>query len=416
VGKGSTFSVVWTAEIAEALDRDSAEIRVGVRVLAVEDHEASARALEAIAATLAAQITVARSIAEATALAKTIEEPQVVLVDSTLRAVTVSAAAEALRAIPVIRRLPLVSAIAPSAERMRVGVEPPFVATTLKPYRASRLAALLNDVLSPRPAAPTPVMLSPWRPLDVLVVDDDSTNRLVATLLLERAGLRPHAAGSGEEALALIDERRFDVILLDLHMEGIDGLETARRIRAERDPGGRLWIVALTASVYDEDRQRCLDAGMDDFIAKPIEIGLFRAALERAQRAVRRRTGSSSSIIPIAPDGVHIAIVDSLFQALGKDKNELALLIDDYTRASAEHCALLRSAVSRKDAKEASRAAHSLASSSGQLGAHRVEKLARTIERDADGGTLPNEQAIDLVHRERETAVMRLHEWLGGLI
>jgi HPt (histidine-containing phosphotransfer) domain-containing protein len=113
---------------------------------------------------------------------------------------------------------------------------------------------------------------------------------------------------------------------------------------------------------------------------------------------------------------VHVAIVDSLYEALGKDRSEIALLIDDYTRASAEHCALLRSAVSRKDPKEVSRAAHSLASSSGQLGAHRVEKLARTIETEATAGHFPTENAIDVLHRERETAVIRLHEWLGGRI
>jgi signal transduction histidine kinase/DNA-binding response OmpR family regulator len=414
VGKGSRFFVEFAARHGEAAGRESIETHIGVRVLAIEDNEASARALEAIAPVLDIEVEVARSLEEAAKRIETMEVPALVIVDSTLPGAKPLAAAEALRALPKLKRLPFVSAVAPSAERLRVGVQPPFVATTLKPYRASRMRALLNDVLSPQPAMPTPVMLSPWRPLDVLVVDDDSTNRMVAMLLLERAGLRPHSAESGEDALQLLVNRRFDVVLLDLHMDGIDGLETARRIRKELDPQRKLWIVALTASVYDEDRQRCLDAGMDDFIPKPIEIGLFRAALERAQRAVRRRTTPTSTNRLIIQDGgLQPKVLERLYEALGKDPHELALLVEDYARSSAELCGVLRHAIVENNLKEAQRAAHTLASSSGQLGAYRLEKLARTMERDAGGGKLPNETVIDEIYDERQSAVLRMHQWLG---
>ncbi len=417
-GKGSTFFVEWKMELGEVVPRDSLELRRGIRMLAVEDHEASARALETIAAALGIELTVARSLSDATEIASKTAELHIALLDATLPGATPQAAAEALRALPTVRRIPLVQAIAPTAEQMRIGVQPPFVATTLKPYRASRLLALLNEVLAPRPAMPTPVTLSPWRALSVLVVDDDSTNRLVATLLLERAGLRPRSVSGGEEALALLGRDHFDLVLLDLHMEGIDGLETARRIRAELDVSQRLWIIALTASVYEEDRQRCLDAGMDDIIPKPIEIGLFRAAMERAQRAVRRRSNTQSSTsIPAADGGVDPRMFVKLYQALGSDVGELAVLIDDYVGSSAEHCEQLRTAVADKDTERARRAVHTLASSSGQLGAYRLERLARNMEMAlAESATLPDALAVDELEREREGALMRLHERLNELM
>lgn len=416
VPRGTAFYVEWEAARGDPPPRDSTEIRVGVRILAVEDSEASARSLEAIAAGLAIEVTIARSIAEATKLAPSLGEPHAVLVDATLPGVTPVAAAEALRALPVLRRLPTVCAVPPSAAQMRGGVEAPFVATTLKPYRASRLTALLGELLSARPSMPTPVSVAPWRPLDVLVVDDDSTNRLVAKLLLERAGLHPHLAGSGEEALSLLASRHFDVVLLDLHMSGIDGLETARRIRAELDPSGRLWIVALTASIYDEDRQRCLDAGMDDFIPKPIEIGLFRAALERAQRAARRRSSASVTSVPTPTDeGVTLRTLATLAEALG-DVGEVALLIEEYAESSEGSCRRLREAVAAGDAVGVERAAHTLASSSGQLGARRLEQIARTIEREARGGALPTAARAEAVARERQAAIVLLQRRLTELM
>lgn len=415
VPKGTAFYVEWRARRGDPPRLDSMEIRSGVRILAVEDSEASARALSAIAQGLGIDVTIARSIQEATKLASSIEEPHAVLIDTTLPGVTPVAAAEALRALPVLRRLPTVSAVLPSADHMRSGISLPFVASTLKPYRASRLLALLGELLSAEPAMPTPVSVAPFRPLDVLVVDDDSTNRLVARLLLERAGLRPQLASSGEEALSLITAGHFDVVLLDLHMSGIDGLETARRIRTELDPSRRLWIVALTASVYDEDRQRCLDAGMDDFIPKPIEIGLFRAALERAQRAVRRRSSSSGTMMAAADDGVSPRALMQLAEALG-DVGEVALLVEDYAASSDELCRALRTAIAAGDIASAERAVHTLASSSGQLGAHRLEKLARAMEREAKTGALPDASHVEALVRERQAALVVLARRVSELM
>ncbi len=107
------------------------------------------------------------------------------------------------------------------------------------------------------------------RPLHVLVVDDNSVNQLVARRLLDRSGCTVEVAPDGPSALEAVARSRFDVVLMDVHMPGLDGLEATRRIRAS-ERGPRLPIIAVSASAASEDVEQCRRAGMDDFLAKPL--------------------------------------------------------------------------------------------------------------------------------------------------
>jgi CheY-like chemotaxis protein len=118
--------------------------------------------------------------------------------------------------------------------------------------------------------------------LRVLVVDDVEMNRMVARAMLAKLGVSVQTAASGQEALDACAAEAFDLVLLDLHMPGIDGMETARRLRARHAPAAR-WmpIVALSASAMREDRDQALAAGMDDFASKPIDLDSLRRVLKR---------------------------------------------------------------------------------------------------------------------------------------
>jgi len=111
----------------------------------------------------------------------------------------------------------------------------------------------------------------------VLVAEDNEINALLTRALLTKLGHRPVVATSGRDALEQWREARsaetpYDVVLMDLHMPGLDGLEAARRIRAEeRDMDGRTPIIALTASALNEDREACVAAGMDGVLVKPVD-------------------------------------------------------------------------------------------------------------------------------------------------
>lgn len=114
----------------------------------------------------------------------------------------------------------------------------------------------------------------PDQPCQVLVADDDAMNRLVAVESLKYLHAEPTAAESGTQALQLLAERSFDLLLLDVHMPDMSGIEVTLRIRQhERDAGApRLTILALTASATAKDRQACIEAGMDGVLTKPFRI------------------------------------------------------------------------------------------------------------------------------------------------
>ncbi len=136
--------------------------------------------------------------------------------------------------------------------------------------RLGDLTVLLEDIAGdePPPSGPPPAP----RASRVLIVDDGPVNLMLARQVLERQGLEVETATSGAEALACLEQTCFDLVLLDIFMPGMDGMETSRRWRAlevERYPGRRSVLVALTANASPEDRRRFAEAGLDDYLAKP---------------------------------------------------------------------------------------------------------------------------------------------------
>jgi CheY-like chemotaxis protein len=175
-------------------------------------------------------------------------------------------------------------------------------ALVVKPLRSANLLQVLEGVLEQRMhddsvvsesvSAPTPV--SGFSGKRILVVEDNPTNRTLALRILELLGLRAVAVASGREALATLATETFDLVLMDCQMPGIDGLEVTRLFRereasetalfrrshaGHRDP--RTVIVAVTAHAMGGDRERCIAAGMDDYLSKPYTIDHLRQMLEK---------------------------------------------------------------------------------------------------------------------------------------
>lgn len=126
----------------------------------------------------------------------------------------------------------------------------------------------------------------------VLLADDDKVNREIARVLLSRGGLAPECAADGEEAAALAERCKPALILMDMQMPVVDGIAATRRIRTQ-DWGREVPIIALTANAFAEDRVRCLEAGMDDFLTKPIMPAvLYSKLLYWLDRSRRERAGS----------------------------------------------------------------------------------------------------------------------------
>lgn len=126
-------------------------------------------------------------------------------------------------------------------------------------------------------------------PLRLLVVDDEPVNRRVAVAMLAHLGCTADTAADGVEALEAIERGGYDVVFVDIQMPGMTGLELSR-IVLERMGADAPRLVAMTASAFESDRRACRDAGMHDFVAKPIDLGLLSSALDRAARVRRRGT------------------------------------------------------------------------------------------------------------------------------
>jgi CheY-like chemotaxis protein len=177
--------------------------------------------------------------------------------------------------------------LAPS-ERHRLAAlrELGFTGYLIKPVRTVSLATMLHDDAPPIAPSDSDIIPTekPARSLSILVAEDNEINALLTRTLLTKLGHRPTGVTGGEAAVATWAQartggERYDLILMDLHMPDIDGLETTRRIRA-LESGERTPIVALTANAFAEDREAALKAGMDGFLVKPLDRAQLRAILD----------------------------------------------------------------------------------------------------------------------------------------
>ncbi len=163
-----------------------------------------------------------------------------------------------------------------------------------KPLRQSQLfdtlAGLLSHDEAPKPSAPTTrVTMDPGiaarHPLRILLAEDNVVNQKLAMRLLQQMGYRADLASNGIEAIECVERQTYDVVLMDVQMPELDGLEASRRITARWKPGERPRIVAMTANAMQGDREECLAAGMDDYLTKPIRVERLIEALEPGANA-----------------------------------------------------------------------------------------------------------------------------------
>lgn len=174
-----------------------------------------------------------------------------------------------------------------------------------RPVRQATLERTLDAALrrapSPAPAAEEPRdagdMPRPLEGFRVLVAEDNVVNTKLAVMMLERFGCRVQTAGNGVEALAALARGPIDLVLMDCDMPDMDGFEATREIRRMEAGRTHTPIVAMTASAMEGDRLRCLEAGMDDYLAKPVRGPMLRSTLERWRTATEARAAA-----PAAPD------------------------------------------------------------------------------------------------------------------
>ncbi|HQF55715.1 MAG TPA: CHASE domain-containing protein [Fibrobacteria bacterium] len=228
----------------------------------------------------------------------------------------------------------------------------------------------------------------------ILLAEDNTTNQMVALGILGKMGLRADAVADGREALVALEQFPYDLVLMDLQMPEMDGLEATRRIRDPRS-GVRdhdIPIVAMTANAMQGDRERCLEAGMNDYVSKPISPGKLAEALDRWLPRSPRPAEVSAPIsgedgCGTAPEAE--ALDWTAFVARVMGDQELAWKIADAFRKECPGIASrLRSSIEAGDANSARQEAHSIKGASANIGADALGGIARRLEEDAISGDL----------------------------
>jgi len=276
-----------------------------------------------------------------------------------------------------------------------------FAHMVAKPVKPALLcAALERALLSPRPAPRAPeapkaeMLLAEKLPLRVLLVDDNAINLKVAVRMLQQLGYQPETAVNGREALDALDRQAFDFIFMDVMMPELDGLEATRLIR-KRQMGGdqlnyssRIIIVAMTAHAMQGDREKCIAAGMDDYLAKPVRPKDIRDIIERWGGKVMpdaRQDAPKPAENPAAEPAVDMDRMNDLTDG---NIDSLRELVEMYLNQTHKQFAQMHTAVREGNADALRRVAHSCAGASATLGmTHLVPKL-RALEKIGGTGAL----------------------------
>lgn len=300
----------------------------------------------------------------------------------------------------------------PSVE---IGVD----ALLTKPVSGHRLLEALKAVASSSPGSAGPeeaAEVLPTTPAHLLVVEDDPVNQLVAGRMLESVGYTFDVARDGNEALEALPKTAYAAVLMDVQMPGMDGHEATaeirRREREARD-GRHIPILAMTANAMQGDRERALQAGMDDYISKPVKVDELRNALARWTSPKNRPpTGDRA---PAAEEPLDAAALDGLrgLQVEG-EPDILDELVGAFLGDASAKLDELRAAVSRGDASAAEWAARDLRSSCNDVGARRAARAAGDLEEAARSGNLADAPAkLSRLEEELVQARAALEEEIG---
>jgi PAS domain S-box-containing protein len=217
----------------------------------------------------------------------------------------------------------------------------------------------------------------------ILLAEDNTVNQKLVLWILEKWGCRATAVTTGKAALEALERSAYDLVLMDVQMPEMNGIEATREIRSRDAVGGRHTpIIAMTAHAMEGDRQRCLDAGMDDYVPKPVRPPELLAAIGRV---LFKRVGSQAAA-PAEMDGASVFDADRLRDTYGLDPEAEREVLAEFLMAAPARMERMRAAIEGEDATATGLEAHTLKGSCRMLGADGLAAICEEIEGRADAG------------------------------
>ncbi len=380
-GEGSTFHFTITAEAAAVPSRVAAagmpSELIGKRVLLVDDNAINRRILDLQTEAWGIHGHSVETGETALAVIERGEPFDLAILDMHMPGMDGIALAHRLRALRPELPLVLYTSLGGGA------VDPVFAAVLAKPVKQSQLFDLLVSLLSGGAVERAPVgesaatKLGERHPLRILLAEDNTVNQQLALLLLESMGYRADVASNGVEAVEAVNRLPYDLVLMDVQMPEMDGLEATCRIRAE-GPSAQPRIVAMTANAMQGDREACLAAGMDDYLAKPIRPEQLAAVIA----ATPNRAADRPRVTVLDPSAL------ARLRAIAPNAEALARLVASFLDNGAVLIAKLAEAAGAGDAEALRRHAHTLKSNAASFGATALAEHCAALEAQTRAGDL----------------------------
>jgi signal transduction histidine kinase/DNA-binding response OmpR family regulator/HPt (histidine-containing phosphotransfer) domain-containing protein len=431
-GEGSTFHLRFRAEESPDLQPEVSPRTgdlTGLRVLVVDDNATNRRILRAQVGRWGMVTTDTGDPLEAVAWIRAGERFDLALLDLHMPGMDGIELAERARDEALARGAPPMPVLILSSVGVRDRRSEAVARELTKPVKPSALFDAAVTVLGVAESGPgaAPDRHAHERPgeshpLRILLAEDNVVNVKLALRLLERLGYAADVVENGFEVLSALEAADYDVVLMDVQMPEMDGLEATRRIRA-RWPNRRLWIVAMTANAMGGDREMCLAVGMDDYVSKPVRPELLAAALEAAAEAVNplepaTQAGEAPAAAPAgavdepAADGdgaLDPRAIAELLDTVGGDATFVAEVVDTFLADALDQVAAMRRAVGVPDLVTLGRAAHTLKGNSLDLGARSLAAVALALEEQARAGDATGAASrIDTAEAELERVAAAL--------
>ncbi|MCL5773032.1 MAG: response regulator [Firmicutes bacterium] len=412
-GKGSTFNFTIQTESAQAAKpvyiSGEQPLLNGQKILIVDDNSANRKILHLQTKAWGMEPTAAASGMEAVDLIRRGERFRLAILDLNMPEMDGFMLAEEIRRFHSAESMPLILLSSITAfkhdERMDY-----FNAHLSKPVKASQLYNVLIQAISTLPAkiiktrtarddekSEFDSAMAERLPLHILLAEDNVINQKVALIMLDRLGYRADAVGNGNEVLEALKRQRYDVVLMDVEMPEMDGLEAARRIRKEFDAAVQPYIIAMTAKAMSGDKEKAFAEGMDGYITKPIHVKELIDSLSKCQPRYANEVSrkevhkiKESSEGHEASDSQKVfdpASFQRLKSTLGRKANEmLPGFIDSFFEESSKLINDAREALNQGNAKVLHRSAHTLKSIAANFGAMALSEVAQNIEHLAKDG------------------------------